>query len=70
MYQQMIRETLAKQGRIGTDPRHIEAFMRLEHSTLDGLARWQFDAEVALAVDCIDAGGMANAEACALSFGL
>jgi len=69
-YADSIRETLAKQGLIGRyDPRHIEAYMRLEHSTLDGLAAWQFDQEVATAAACIDAGGTNEAEALAESYG-
>lgn len=71
MYADMIRETLAKQGFVGQyDPRHIEAYMRLEHSTLDGLSKRQFDSEVALARTCVDVGGSLGAEACAQSFGL
>ena len=71
MYADFIRETLAKQGHIGQyDPRHIEAYMRLEHSTLDGLSKQQFDAEVAMAVQCVDAGGTQEADALAESFGL
>ena len=70
MYQQTIREILAKTGNIGYDPRHIEAYMRLEHSTLDGLSKWQFDQEVLLCVECIKADGTVNAERCADSFGL
>ena len=52
------------------DPRHIEAYMRLEHSTLDGLADWQFADEVAIGVACIEQGGVEAAEQCARSFGL
>ena len=36
MYAQMIREELARIGRVGVDPRHVEAFMRLAWGTLDG----------------------------------
>jgi hypothetical protein len=70
MYQQIIREELAHIGHVGLNPRHIEAFMRLEHPTLDGLASWQFRDEVKIAAECVIAGGEANAESCALSFGL
>lgn len=70
MYQQMIREILAKIGRAEIDPRHIEAYMRLEHPTLDGLSATQLRREVAISVKCVDAAGLAEAEACAASFGL
>jgi hypothetical protein len=52
------------------DPRHVEAWMRLEHPTLDGLSRAQFIAEMHVALGCaIDAGPEAS-EALAASFGL
>ncbi|MDE2104342.1 MAG: hypothetical protein KGL39_44300 [Patescibacteria group bacterium] len=71
MYQQIIREVLAKQGSIGRyDPRHIEGYMRLEHSTLDGLSRSQFASEVAISAACVDEGGIEAAERNARSFGL
>jgi hypothetical protein len=70
-YQRYIREDLKALG-LGDriDPRHIEAFMRLEHSTLDGLSPAQFRAEVKLSADCVIIGGRAGAEECARSFGL
>ncbi len=70
-YQTAIRETMATIGRIGAaDPRHVEAWMRCEHSTLDGLSRSQFTAEVKIALDCIAAGPVADSESLARSFGL
>lgn len=69
-YQNAVREELARQGRIGLDPRHIEAYMRLEHPTLDGLSRAQFSDEVSIGIACVDADGEDNAERCAQSFGL
>lgn len=52
------------------DPRHVEAFMRSEHSTLDGLSPRQFAAEVRMACACIDEGGADFAERVAQSFGM
>jgi hypothetical protein len=52
------------------DPRHIEAFMRSEHSTLDGLSPSRFRSEVRMAAACIDEGGVELAEKIARSFGL
>ena len=51
------------------DPAHIEAWMRLEHPTLDGLGV-RFAREVAIAVECIDAAGIAQSDELARSFGL
>lgn len=51
------------------DPAHIEAWMRLEHPTLDGLGG-RFAREVAIAVECIDAAGIAESNKLARSFGL
>ena len=71
MYHEMIRNELAKQGFIGKyDPRHIEAYMRLENSTLDHLSGRQFAREVALCVACVDEGGTDAAERNARSFGI
>ena len=54
----------------GYDSRHIEAYMRLEHPTLDGMSREQFAWEVGLAIACVDLGGAEMAERTAKSFGL
>lgn len=70
-YEQPIREHLASLGFIGKyDPRHIEAFMRLEHPTLDGLGKQQFRREVAIAAACVDEAGRDESEMCAESYGL
>lgn len=37
-YKESIRTEIARQGHIGVDPRHVEGYMRLGHSTLDGLS--------------------------------
>lgn len=52
------------------DPRHIEAFMRVEHPTLDGLPLDQFKREVRIASLCINEAGVAQSERIAASFGL
>lgn len=71
IYQQMIREALARASREGAaDPRHVEAWMRIEHCCLDGLSRSQFEAEVRIALECIAAAPLANSEALAISYGL
>ena len=51
------------------DPRHIEAYMRVEHSTLDGLSASRFRSEVHMARACVDQGGAEMAERVAKSFG-
>lgn len=68
---QMIRESMARAGRIAAaDPRHVEAWMRLEHGCLDGLSTQQFTDEVTIALQCIAAAPAADSEALAASFGL
>lgn len=52
------------------DPRHIEAFMRLEHSTLDGLSEEQFSEEVLFSAECVRTAGLNQAERNARSMGL
>lgn len=71
LYSQMIRETMARNGRVGAaDPRHVEAWMRLEHGCLDGLSRQQFTDEVTIALQCVAAGPLTDSEALATSYGL
>ena len=70
-YQQAIREAMARAGRVGAaDPRHVEGWMRLEHGCLDGLSAGQFQSEVEIALQCIEAGPLADSEALAQSYGL
>lgn len=52
------------------DPRHVEAWMRLEHPTLDGLSAAEFEREIDLAVAAIATAGAADSEALAAWFGL
>lgn len=52
------------------DPRHIEAFMRIEHGTLDHLSPARFKADVEIACECIVTGGFDFAERAAKSYGL
>lgn len=54
----------------GYDPRHVEAYMRVEHSTLDSLSNQRFRTEVSIARACIREGGLEMAERIAQSFGL
>ena len=70
-YRELIREEMARAGRIGAaDPRHVEGWMRLEHGCLDGLTRSQFTSEVKIALECIEAGPLADSESLAQSMGL
>ena len=70
MYQRMIREELARKGYVGQyDPRHIEAYMRIEHPTLDGLSKASFRKEIEWSRQAVDLDPAA-AERCAQSFAL
>lgn len=70
-YRGLIRETMARAGRVGAaDPRHIEAWMLIEHSTLDGLSREQFAAEVEVALQCVASSTESENESLAVSYGL
>lgn len=52
-YQRIISEEAARKGLIGVvDPRHVEAWMRLEWGTLDHLPREKFAEYVDVAIDC------------------
>lgn len=52
------------------DPRHVEAYMRIEHSVFDWMAPSRFASEVKIACECIDEGGRRAAERLAASYGL
>ena len=55
---------------LNTDPRHVEAFMRVEHPTLDHLSPERFRAEVDLSIACVVEAGEDDAEDLAASLGL
>lgn len=52
------------------DPRHVEAYMRLEHGTLDAMSLSQFEREVKVACRLIRIEGVENAELLAKSYGM
>lgn len=51
------------------DPRHVEAYMRLERGTLDGLSEAEFAEEARIAYGCAQLD-LNTAESLAKSFGL
>jgi hypothetical protein len=69
-YYERIKGYLSLLGREQVDPRHVEAYMRLEHPTLDGLSVSAFKKEVKFSIQCIDASTPEDNESCAQSFGL
>jgi hypothetical protein len=64
-YQRVIAEHVTD-----TDPRHVEAWMRLSHPTLDGLSRREFLSAMYEAVGQVQDAGPTESEALAASFGL
>ena len=52
------------------DPRHVEAWMRVEHPTLDGLTAQQFTDAMYAALGAAMDAGPTDSEALAASFGL
>ena len=70
-YQNQIREEAARSGPVGrTDPRHVEAWMRTEHPTLDGLSPRAFATAVSAAIECAIESGPEVSEELARSYGL
>ena len=69
-YQELIARILNRSNRADIAPRHVEAYMRLQYGTLDHLDARTFAREVMIAVQCIDQGGTAEAEALAASYGI
>jgi len=70
MYERLIREALAKMGRIATNPAHVEAWMRLEYGTLDHLGGSRWTRAVKEAADCVDASSTHDNDRLAESYGL
>jgi hypothetical protein len=69
-YTDHIRTDLATTGNLGINPRHVEAFMRLEYGTLDALSPDKFTREVKMAAECVKAAGPQESEGLASSYGL
>jgi hypothetical protein len=68
-YHAIIALSLARQHLGPVEPRLIEGWMRVQHSTLDGLDRASFDREVALGAACVNADPNGS-EVLAQSYGL
>jgi hypothetical protein len=64
-YQRVIAEHVRD-----TDPRHVEAWMRVSNTTLDGLSRSEFLAAMYEALGQVQDAGVTESEALAASFGL
>ena len=64
-YQRVIAEYVRD-----ADPRHVEAWMRVEHPTLDGLSAQEFDEAMHAALGAAIDAGPTESEALAASFGL
>jgi hypothetical protein len=69
-YTDSIREGLVALGGADLDPAVIEAWMRLEHGTLDGLSHRQFREEIATACACARLAGPKVNLQLAQSYGL
>ena len=69
-YATVIRQHAAALGFLAADPAHVEAWMRIEHPTLDALSPGEFRREVAAAIECARASTLAENDALAASFGL
>jgi hypothetical protein len=71
-YQARIAKILDASGfaAAGVTPRHAEAWMRLEHGTLDALSSTAFVGEVIAAARCTVQAGAEHSDALASSFGL
>jgi hypothetical protein len=65
-----IHELLTEMGYVGMDPRHVEAYIRIGHPTMDHMSRQQLRDEVLIGVLCVQAGGVEAAERVAQSHGL
>ncbi len=69
-YQETIREIATRHGYIGIDTRHVEAWMRVKHATLDALSCEEFDEEVRIGIHCTRSQTTSLSENLARSYGL
>ena len=67
-YARLIEDDLKTIGRHDVDPRHVEAYLRLEYRSLDSLSRGDFLIETKGIVGAIDVDPI-QAEQLAQSFG-
>lgn len=65
-----LRQLITARAPAGMDPRHVEAYMRVAHSTFDAMSAATLDLEVAISAECVIKGGPEMAERLARSFGL
>jgi hypothetical protein len=65
MYQTLIHQIAPE-----ANPRHVEAWLRIEHGTLDHLSHARFEREVAIALECIASATPEQSEQLARSYGL
>ena len=69
VYENVIVPILVRLGRRDIDPRHVEAYLRLERGTLDSMSRHDFERIMPEIIDTIDADPI-TAEKLAKSEGL
>lgn len=69
-YATTIREHAAALGHLGTNVTHIEAWMRVEHPTLDALSPGEFRRAVLDAIGCVRAATPAQNAALAEALGI
>lgn len=70
MYKERIELTLKVLGRPEVDPGHIEAWMRMDHGTLDGLSPRDFRQAVKVGVEAVDQCGEKLSQEVASTYGL
>ena len=68
-YHDVIYPILQRLGRTDIDPRHVEAYLRLESSTLDAWSRSKFVSVIPEVIETIDANP-GQAEKLADSYGM
>lgn len=70
IYTSIIEKVLKELKVSGVKPHHVEAWMRLKFSVLDGLSYAEFRREVRETVEIILAGPISESEALAATYGL
>lgn len=69
-HNRFLRQRLDALGLPTEDPRHVEAWIRVAHQTLDALSAEEFDGEILTAVATARQAGYAMNERLAASFGI
>ncbi len=69
-WQEEIRKEIERQGKVGVDARHVEAYMRTQNPSFNSLTSEEFRYEVAISIRCVELTSKGGSEILVQSWGL